>query len=226
MDLEQHERWNEEMARKYNPDSFITKSGPIVRWVEKIRLQKTVDALAATETDSILDLGCGAGNLLPLLKAQRIVGLDPSDLLLAQARERVAGKPSIQLLKGFAEKLPFGNAAFDGIVCSEVLEHVRHPEVVLQEMNRVAKPGAKIVITVPNEDLINLTKKWVLKLGLKKWVAGDYPMSDNMLEEWHVAEVTEERLKILAKDCFKLDSIISVPFPVIAFHRIFIFTKV
>lgn len=226
MDLKEHERWNEEMALKYNPDAFITKTGWIVRWVEARRLALNVKAMEIKPDSHVLDLGCGPGNLLPLIHAQRVVGLDPSDTLIEQAKKRVGHLPHIELIKGFAEKLPFKDGSFDRIVCSEVMEHVRNPEIVLKEMKRVAKPEARIVITVPNEKLINFTKKWILKLGLKKWVAGEYAMSDNMLEEWHVSEVEVDRLRDLTNDKFNCLGIRSVPFPVVAFHRIFIFTPI
>jgi ubiquinone/menaquinone biosynthesis C-methylase UbiE len=222
MDQNEHERWNEEMARKYNPDAFITKSGPLIRWVEGLRLRMTLRALDARESDAVLDLGCGPGNLLPLIHARKIVGVDPSDSLLTQARTRTAGRAEVQLIKALAEKLPFANDVFDRIVCSEVLEHVREPERALAEMHRVAKPGAKVVITVPHEELINWTKGWVLRLGLKKWVAGDYPMSDNMMEEWHVSEMTPEKIFSCVGNKMDLIKTAHVPFPFFAYHRIFV----
>lgn len=223
MDLKEHERWNDEMARKYNPDAFITKTGPIIRWVEGRRMRSTLRALEVRSSDAVLDLGCGPGNLLPMIGAQHVVGVDPSDSLLRIARTRTQNHPEIQLIKAFAEKLPFADHVFDRIVCSEVMEHVRNPEDVIREMKRVAKPDARIVITVPNEDLINLAKRWVIRLGLKKWMAGDYQMSDNMLEEWHVTEVTEENLKRFVGRQFKLEQVIGVPFSRLRFHRIFVF---
>jgi SAM-dependent methyltransferase len=47
------------------------------------------------------------------------------------------------------ERLPFSDAIFDGAVCSEVLEHVRDPRMVLAEIRRVLKPGASTIVTVP-----------------------------------------------------------------------------
>lgn len=223
MDLMDHGRWNEEMAKKYNPDMFITKTGWVVRWVEKRRLHMTLNALQSAPDSSVLDLGCGSGNLLPLISAKRIVGVDPSDTLLNQARIRTAKIPNVELVKAFAEQLPFEAGTFDRIVCSEVMEHVRNPEQVLKEMKRVAKPGARIIITVPNETLINFTKKWVLRLGLKKWVAGEYPMSDNMLEEWHVSELEKETLKSLAQKYSQFIRLQYVPFPGLSYHWIMIF---
>ena len=45
--------------------------------------------------------------------------------------------------------IPFTNGYFDSVLCSEVLEHVFNLNEILQEINRVMKPGAKFLITVP-----------------------------------------------------------------------------
>ena len=50
------------------------------------------------------------------------------------------------------EKLPFGDASFDRIVSIDVHEHVDEPGAITDEIQRVASPGAQIVITVPNGD--------------------------------------------------------------------------
>ena len=47
------------------------------------------------------------------------------------------------------ERLPFHDASFDGIVSFEVLEHVFNPEIVLNELRRVLKPGGIMLVTVP-----------------------------------------------------------------------------
>jgi len=114
---------------------------------------------------------------MQMLKVGRLVGIDLSDTLLDQARERLKGRKSCEILKGNAGKTAFSNHSFDRIVCSEVLEHVQHPPGSLTRFSAWPKPHARIVISVPNEDLINLAKNSSSRLGLKKFVAGDYPMS-------------------------------------------------
>src|SRR5690349_41424 len=62
---------------------------------------------------SLLDIGCGTGNLLaaaaPLFPGARLVGIDPSVALLRRARER-AELAGAELLDGAVERLPFAEA--------------------------------------------------------------------------------------------------------------------
>ncbi len=48
-----------------------------------------------------------------------------------------------------AKKIPITNNFFNGVVCSQLLEHVRNPEVVLKEINRVLVPKGTLLLTVP-----------------------------------------------------------------------------
>lgn len=211
------------MAQKYAPDAFITKSGFLIRWVESLRLRRTRTALDLKSDHHVLDVGCGAGNLLAMLQGARLVGVDLAESLLKEARERLKGRPNVQLYKANIEALPFPDRTFDRVVCSEVLEHALRPEAILAEMRRVAKPGARVVITVPNEDLINWTKRLILKLGLKKFVAGQYPMSDNMLEEWHLNEISPRWVRKRSQPYFDFAASSGIPWPFLAYHRIFTF---
>ena len=53
------------------------------------------------------------------------------------------------MLQGDAFHLPFADASFDRIICSEVMEHVHDYRGALRELFRVAAPGAKVAITIP-----------------------------------------------------------------------------
>lgn len=96
----------------------------------------------------ILDAACGNGWLASLYRADRhtVVGLDIADANLS--RMQALG---IQAIKhNLDQPLPFADASFDTVVCSEILEHVFRPDLVLQEAWRVLKPGGRVILTVPN----------------------------------------------------------------------------
>ncbi len=56
------------------------------------------------------------------------------------------------------DKLPFGDASFDLITCTEVLEHVENFRHVVREIARVARPGAQIVLSTPN--VLSVRSRW------------------------------------------------------------------
>ena len=77
-----------------------------------------------------------------------------------------------------AEQLPFPDGHFAQIICTEALEHVQRPEVVLGEMAQVATPDAIIVISIPNERLIDSLRRWTGSIRTL-WRTGG-------ADEWHL----------------------------------------
>jgi ubiquinone/menaquinone biosynthesis C-methylase UbiE len=104
---------------------------------------------------SILDAGCGRGFYVKLFAKlegiRTIAGVDINPDYVAQAKEITNNFPQVQIQHASLETLPFANASFDFIVCSEVIEHVPDESKVLRELHRVLKPGGTLVVTVPNE---------------------------------------------------------------------------
>ncbi|EAQ97521.1 class I SAM-dependent methyltransferase [Congregibacter litoralis] len=112
----------------------------------------------------VLDLGCGEGRHVIAawaLDGVDAVGVDLSLDDLATARERMrefrglegGGGPGdsagFLLLAGDALKLPFADASFDTVICSEVLEHIPDYRSALAEISRVLKPGGRLCASVP-----------------------------------------------------------------------------
>lgn len=91
----------------------------------------------------ILAVGCGPAEGLEWLAARGpVVGLDVDPSF-------ATGAPRGGFLRASAEALPFAAHAFDTVVAFDVLEHLDDDASALREMARVAKPGARIVVTVP-----------------------------------------------------------------------------
>lgn len=108
----------------------------------------------------ILDLGCGEGRhaLSAWLRAPvQVIGIDLSLQDLATARQRAAEfqhQPGadghrLGLVAGSALQLPLANASIDGVICSEVLEHVFDYSAVIDEIHRVLRPGGWLAVSVP-----------------------------------------------------------------------------
>ncbi len=225
MKQSEHKIWNERMAVLYDPDAFITKTFFLIRWMEMLRLNETKKALGRVD-GRVLDLGCGAGNLLQKLEGNVVVGCDLSEQLIQLSHGRVRGQKNFLVVRAEAESLPFPDNFFDHVVCSELLEHVLDPGQVMKEIYRVSKPQAQIIVTVPNERLINFSKKAILFLRLKKWVAGQYRMSDNMLHQWHKSEVLPGKLINDWKAFFRLKALRGIPAFFFPYHKMIQFETI
>ena len=107
----------------------------------------------------LLEIGCGAGNLLlqATVAGSCPVALDLSLQALTFVRSRMQDAQSgSDAPRGFGctqaigEALPFGESLFDCIILSEVVEHLEAPEVSIREAVRVLCPGGRLLITTPN----------------------------------------------------------------------------
>ncbi len=97
----------------------------------------------------VLDVGCGTGHLLAALRARSerlsLTGVDVSEGMLAGAAERLGGDAALR--RAPAERLPFGNGAFDAVVTASSLHHWRAPEHGLVEIARILAVGGVLVVT-------------------------------------------------------------------------------
>ncbi|HEY3110811.1 MAG TPA: methyltransferase domain-containing protein [Chloroflexota bacterium] len=118
--------------------------------------QPTFALLGAEPGQAILDLGCGRGEdaraLAALVgEAGRVVGVDSSQAMIDQARQRSAGSfGSLEYRLGEAERLDFADGTFDGCRAERLLSCLADPEPALAEMVRVARPGGRIVVCEPD----------------------------------------------------------------------------
>lgn len=112
---------------------------------------ETLQALGLSRGESILDVGCGTGLLLEMeAKAVdgvgRAEGIDFSDDMLEVARDRCANLAQVNLQQGSAESLPFEDASFDALSCTQTLLYVKNLQSALDEFYRVLKPGGRLAI--------------------------------------------------------------------------------
>lgn len=104
-----------------------------------------VSRIEAGPRDTVLDVATGTGAVAAELLRQkgcRVVGLDQSGEMLAEARARLPS--SVELVEGNAERLPFPDAAFAGLTFTYLLRYVDDPATALRELARVVRPGGRI----------------------------------------------------------------------------------
>jgi ubiquinone/menaquinone biosynthesis C-methylase UbiE len=109
----------------------------------------------------LLDVPCGFGrHSVPLARAgYRVVGVDRSEALLAEARRRARGERWPKLVRADYRELPFADASFDAAVnLFSSLGYLGDAEdtKVLAEIRRVLRPGARLVIEIMHRDLLVL----------------------------------------------------------------------
>lgn len=101
--------------------------------------------------ETVLDLGCGNGKLLPELDRAmtgrgRIVGVDMSPDMLGMAAEATRGLETVELRAGDALAIPLPDASVDRIVSIQVFEYIADLAPALAECARVLRPGGLLVI--------------------------------------------------------------------------------
>lgn len=94
----------------------------------------------------ILDIGCGAGNMIHHLSHYgrvRGIEVDPRPVKIAQAR-------GYDVRQGDATRtISFPDACFDLVTALDVIEHVDADDAILREAYRVLRPGGRVLITTP-----------------------------------------------------------------------------
>ena len=157
----------------------------------------TLLAMAMTSLSpgaSLLDIGNAPGYLAIILKHAgfKVTGINLSD-------EWNATYPSPACLTDFnvrpcdieKEALPFPDQSFDGIVFTEVLEHIaiKHPKDILPEFARVLRPGGAIIFSTPN--ICNISNVAALLKGMNIFWDSDifYGSTDRHNREYTPKEV-------------------------------------
>ena len=224
---ENFEQWNEELAEKHDLDRFYNHPNPLFRYIENKRISRLIKLAGIKETDKVLEVGCGAGHILERIQKGKLYGIDISDIQIKRAKNRLGDKA--ELKKSPGEEIPFEDGYFDVILCSEVIEHVLDPPKLLREIKRVMKDDGILSLSIPNENLINFTKKLLKATGLIRLVepkksGWELAAKDN-LDEWHLHEFNMKLIKEYSSGIFKISRVAAVPFFMVPFRYVLSMVK-
>jgi SAM-dependent methyltransferase len=147
---DQAESWSR-VAASYEQE-FIDPHRPDVR----SPLPGALRGLAEAGAESVADLGCGTGPLLPLLARlfRHVYALDFAPGMLERARQRVAGVSHVTFLEKSLTDLDglAGRVDVAVAVNSLVLPDVRELEEALRQVRSVLRPGGRLIGIVPAMD--------------------------------------------------------------------------
>jgi SAM-dependent methyltransferase len=108
------------------------------------------EAVAETGPRSVLEVGCGEGELAQRMTAELaadVVAIDQSERMVELARAR-----GVDARVGDVQELPFADASFDVAVAAWMLYHVPDLDRGIGELERVLRPGGRLVATTNASD--------------------------------------------------------------------------
>ncbi len=153
---------------------------------------------------AVLDAGCGNGYLAAALAARgfRVTGIE------RRGGYRNDFPASVELIEGDLDHgLPATFGHFDYVVCADILEHLRHPGDLLEELRGVVSPGARLFASLPNSGNIYFRCQVAL---------GRFPQHDQgLFDRTHLHFYTWDGWQQLFRECgFRVRSIdvTGVPF--------------
>lgn len=129
-------------------------------------LENTAISSLWKDNARICDCGIGTAALsLSLVQTIKptlqITGVDLSSEMLNTAHQRLSDAKVIHhLCCSDVRKLPFGDRSFDGVISAHMLEHLPDPRQGLQEMVRVLRPSAPLVLVVTRAGLLGSLIEW------------------------------------------------------------------
>jgi demethylmenaquinone methyltransferase/2-methoxy-6-polyprenyl-1,4-benzoquinol methylase len=113
--------------------------------LEKItqKLSRGLDDLGVNDDETIVDVGCGTGNLTRVLSdklshAGRVVAIDISAEMVKRAREKVPD-PRVEWHVGDATRMPIDDSSVDRIICFSVWPHFDDPGAAVAEFKRILR---------------------------------------------------------------------------------------
>jgi SAM-dependent methyltransferase len=115
----------------------------------------------------VLEIGVGSGLNLPFYSPDvtEVVGIDPSEELLAMARRAARRAPvPVRLEAGSAETLPFPDDSFDTVVTTWTLCSIPDAAKALREMQRVLRPGGRLLFVEHGRSPDDDVERWQHRL--------------------------------------------------------------
>ncbi|MBL7115208.1 MAG: ubiquinone/menaquinone biosynthesis methyltransferase [Kiritimatiellae bacterium] len=145
---EANRRMFDSIAERYDRLNHVLSLGLDRHW-----RRQAVRALQLTDQATVLDAGCGTGDLcldiLLSFPAARTIGIDPSEGMLMLARKKLhRSKCSSRstFTTGDVTALTCEDDFFDGVISAFCIRNVCHRQAAFREIHRVLKPGSRVAL--------------------------------------------------------------------------------
>lgn len=131
---------------------------PIINWLFWKRLEDVIKVVVQDAPyEKTLDFGCGSGVLLPFLAEQSklVIGIDIELSPYEMMKKYISFPTNIQVING--SQIPMEDIPADSIdliMALDVLEHVPDLSTTLDQLMRLLKPGKKLIVSVPTENIL------------------------------------------------------------------------
>ena len=144
------------------------------------------------ENASVLEVGCGSGELLAQLRAARKTGLDLSATQIAAARQRV---PDAEFFVQAGELIDLGDRRFDIIIISDTLNLAADVQHLLQRLHSVSHPDTRLILNFQNSlwrPILTLARAlgWKAAQPQNSWLASSDVL--NLLQLAHWSPITRQ----------------------------------
>ncbi|HEX7323207.1 MAG TPA: class I SAM-dependent methyltransferase [Mycobacterium sp.] len=119
----------------------------IMQLTGRARARRVVDLASVSETDNVIDVGCGPGNAARAAagRGARVIGVDPATVMLRLARILTRDRKRITWVRGSAESLPLPNDSATVAWSVAAVHHWADVAAGLAEVGRVLRPGGRFL---------------------------------------------------------------------------------
>ena len=141
-----------------------------------MRIREDLELISSwVEKDSrVLDLGCGDGSLLKMLKEQKNIMGYGVDYDISQIKLSLDNKINVMQFDLNDGLKNFKNNTFDYVILAQSLQEIKNPETLLKEMLRI---GEEVIISFPNMG------HWSSRFQL--FAGGKMPVTNELPYRWH-----------------------------------------